>query len=240
MIIGVPWSGRIVADYRNIPPGNYVFKVRASGEANVMSETFEYPFKIRRPWWLKWWTFTIYCLVLLLVIRFIIRYFVGRERIKALVQIKQVEVEKMQELDQVKSRFFANISHEFRTPLTLLVGPINDFLKKPGRVADDDNKLLKIMKRNAGRLQQLIDQLLDLSKLETGKLKLEVAEGDLTGLIKSIVLSFLSLAESKKIKYSHALEESSGPTFFDRDKIEKIVMNLVSNALKFTPEGGSV
>jgi len=99
---------------------------------------------------------------------------------------------------------------------------------------------LKLMKRNATRLQQLINQLLDLSKLETGKLKLEVSEGDLTGLIRSVVLSFLSLAESKKINYTHDLEEASFPVFYEKDKIEKIVSNLVSNALKFTPEGGIV
>lgn len=105
---------------------------------------------------------------------------------------------------------------------------------------EDDRKLLRIMKRNAMRLQQLINQLLDLSRLETGKLKLEVADGNLTGFIRSIVLSFLSLAESKKIQYSYKLEESSTETYFDEDKIEKILTNLLSNALKFTPEGGSI
>ncbi len=96
------------------------------------------------------------------------------------------------------------------------------------------------MKRNAGRLQQLINQLLDLSKLETGNLKLEVSEGDLTGFIRTMVLSFLSLAESKRIKYEYDLQDMSAPCFYDADKVEKITTNLISNALKFAPEGGSV
>jgi len=228
------------AEYRNIPPGKYIFQVRAKGKANAWSETFEYPFTILRPWWSRWWTFSIYGLILLLLARYYIKFIISRERIKAEIQIKQVEVDKMHELDQMKSRFFANISHEFRTPLTLIQGPVNDLLKRRESVIQADRKLLSIIKRNAGRLQQLISQLLDLSRLETGKLKLEVTEGDLTGLIRSIVLSFLSLAESKKINYSYELDESSLPLLFDRDKIEKILTNLVSNALKFTPEGGSV
>jgi DNA-binding response OmpR family regulator/two-component sensor histidine kinase len=96
------------------------------------------------------------------------------------------------------------------------------------------------MKRNAGRLQQLINQLLDLSKLETGNLKLEVSEGDLTGFIRIIVLSFLSLAESKRIRYEYNLAETDQKLYFDSDKLEKITMNLIFNALKFTPEEGSV
>ena len=228
------------ADYRSLPYGTYNFKVRAIGEAQKWSEPFDYTFTIRPPWWRTWWAYTVYGIVLILLARYSIRYIVSRERIKAEVQIKKIEVGKMQEIDQMKSRFFANISHEFRTPLTLLLGPINDLLKNRDSLKEDDWKLLGTMKRNAGKLQQQINQLLDLSKLETGDLKLEVTEGDLTGHVRAIVLSFLSLAESKKISYEYELEELPGLSFFDQDKIEKIITNLISNALKFTLEGGSV
>jgi signal transduction histidine kinase len=169
-----------------------------------------------------------------------IRYIISRERIKAKVKIKEIEVQKMQELDHMKSRFFANISHEFRTPLTLLVGPINDLLKTPENLKENDRNLLVIMKRNAGRLHLLINQMLDLSKLETGKFKLEISEGDLTGLVRTIILSFLSLAESRRIRYEYDLEETTALSWYDADKIEKILQNLISNVLKFTPEKGSV
>lgn len=229
-----------MADYRNIPSGKYKFKVKALNKANLWSETIEYPFVVRPPLWFRWWAFTIYALAFILLARYYIKYIISRERIKAEVQIKQVEVDKMQELDHMKSRFFANISHEFRTPLTLLTGPINDLLRKKDSLEESDRKLLGIMKRNAARLHQLINQLLDLSKLETGNLKLKVSEGNLTGFVRTIILSFLSLAESKKIHYEYDLEDIPDPCFYDEDKVEKILTNLVANALKFTPEGGSV
>lgn len=228
------------ADYRNIPSGSYNFKVKAVSKANLWSDIFEYPFIVSPPLWFRWWAFTIYALAFILLAFYYIRYIISRERIKAEVQIKQIEVDKMQEMDQMKSRFFANISHEFRTPLTLLTGPINDLMRKKDRLEEGDRKLLSIMKRNAARLQQLINQLLDLSKLETGNLKLRISEGNLTAFIKTIILSFLSLAESKKINYKYDLQEMSGPCFYDEDKVQKILTNLVANALKFTPEGGSV
>jgi signal transduction histidine kinase len=115
-----PLSTENKADYRNIPSGKYIFKVKALSTANIWSETFEYPFIVHPPWWLRWWAYIFYAMVLILLVRYYIRYRVSRERIKAEIQIKQVEVDKMQELDQMKSRFFANISHEFRTPLTLI------------------------------------------------------------------------------------------------------------------------
>ncbi len=228
------------ADYRNLPWGTFHFKIRAIGEAQVWSEPFEYIFTVRPPWWFSWWTFSIYGFILIGIILLYRRFLLRRAKLQSDIEIERIEKEKLLELDHMKSRFFANISHEFRTPLTLIIGPVNDLLNRWDNLKPGDRSLLGTMKRNALRLQQLINQLLDLSRLETGKLKLEVSEGDLTGFIRSIVLSFLSLAESKKINYSHELKDSSFPVFFDRDKIVKIVTNLVSNALKFTPEGGSV
>jgi signal transduction histidine kinase/ligand-binding sensor domain-containing protein/DNA-binding response OmpR family regulator len=235
-----PLSTENKAEYRNIPSGKYIFMVKAISTANIWSETFEYPFTIHPPWWLQWWAYTFYVVILVLLVRYYIRYRIGRERIKAEIQIKQVEVDKMQELDHMKSRFFANISHEFRTPLTLILGPVEDFIRKKPKRIEISWDLLKIIHRNARRLHQLIDQLLDLSKLETGKLKLEVTQGDLTGFIRTLVLSFLSLAESKRINYEYDLQDMSDLCFYDEDKIEKIITNLISNALKFTPDRGSV
>ena len=233
-------SSETKADYRNLPSGTHTFKVRATGAARIWSEPFEYKFTVKPPWWFSWWAYLIYGMILIFIILQYRRFLLRRADLQSAIEIERIEKEKVLELDHMKSRFFANISHEFRTPLTLLLGPINDLLIKPDRIMEDDRKLLRIMKRNAMRLQQLINQLLDLSRLETGKLKLEVADGNLTGFIRSIVLSFLSLAESKKIQYSYKLEESSTETYFDEDKIEKILTNLLSNALKFTPEGGSI
>ncbi len=226
------------ADYRSLPHGNFTFQVRAIGAAQKWSEAFEYSFTIRPPWWYSWWAYCIYGFIIILIIRQYRRYLLNRAKLQTEVEIERIEKEKVLELDHMRSRFFANISHEFRTPLTLLLGPLEDGLKISSSKIETDRGVFEMMKRNAKRLQRLINQLLDLSKLETGKIKLQVSEGNLTEFVRTIVLSFLSLAESKKIKYEYELPEISGPVYFDQDKLEKILTNLVSNAFKFTsPEG---
>lgn len=237
------WSSPSVenqADYRNIPSGDYTFKVKAISKAGIWSDTFEYPFIIRRPWWFRWWAYIFYAFALILVARYYIRYIISRERIQAEIQIKQVEVEKMQELDKLKSRFFASVSHEFRTPLTLLLGPVEDLLKRGKDEISVGKDILEMMKRNGKRLQRLINQLLDISKLETGKVKLHVSEGNLEEQVRTLVNSFLSLAESKEIRYECNLPETNRTVYFDRDKLEKILTNLISNAFKFTPAEGEI
>ncbi|MFH0758415.1 MAG: two-component regulator propeller domain-containing protein, partial [Bacteroidota bacterium] len=198
-------SSETKADYRNLPSGTCTFKVCALGAAQKWCEPFEYTFTVLPPWWFSWWAYIIYGLIFAAILLQYRRFLLNRAKIRSAVEIERIEKEKLLELDHMKSRFFANISHEFRTPLTLIIGPVNDLLNRRDSLKPGDRSLLGTMKRNAIRLQQLINQLLDLSRLETGKLKLEVSEGDLTGFIRSIVLSFLSLAESKKINYSHEL-----------------------------------
>lgn len=148
-----------------------------------------------------------------------------------------IQAEKIKELDQLKSRFFANISHEFRTPLTLILGPIEKRLKQ----AEDprDKVELTTMHRNASKLLTLVNQLLDLSRLEAGTLQLRCANTDLHAAALSVMSQFSSMADSKAI---HLKVQASEPlfAFIDRDKYEKIISNLLSNAFKFTPAGGSI
>lgn len=162
---------------------------------------------------------------------------------------EQEKASRIKELGEVKSKFFANISHEFRTPLSLILGPVNQAVENiPASditAASDDEipirvKSLKVIKRNALRLQNLVDQLLDLSKLDSGKMQLKIGEGKLIQFIRSIVFSFESLAERKHIHFNTNFPEEQADAFFDRDKLEKILINLLSNAFKFTPEHGSI
>ena len=229
------------AEYRNMPYGSYTFKVRAIGAAQKWSEPFEYTFRIFPPLWFTWWAYMTYGFIFLLLVRWYRVFLIKREKVNADLKIKEMEVNKMQELDQMKSRFFANISHEFRTPLTLIQGPIEDLKRDlPDLPVEKTRELLQFMKRNTVRLQHLINQILDISKLETGKVNLQVSEGNLEEFVKTITLSFLSLAESRNIKYSYDLHDTSDIVFFDRDKLEKILANLISNAFKFTIEGEEI
>jgi signal transduction histidine kinase/DNA-binding response OmpR family regulator len=145
------------------------------------------------------------------------------------------QASKLKELDLAKTNFFSNISHEFRTPLTLLVGPLADLKKK-----FPQESIINTMQRNLERLQTLINQLLDLSKLEAGKMVPNFKKGDLSYFLRYLIGSFDSLAVSKEISLIYDRDDVAFITYFDADKIEKIVTNLISNAIKFTPKGGEI
>jgi signal transduction histidine kinase/DNA-binding response OmpR family regulator/predicted negative regulator of RcsB-dependent stress response len=145
---------------------------------------------------------------------------------------------KLKELDQMKSRFFTNVSHEFRTPLSLILGPLEEKLRTTTDSAERES--LKLMHRNATRLQNLINQLLDLSKLEAGNMELQLQEAELSSFIRLISSTFSSLSHRKNLTYKQEIFEGPVMACFDRDKVEKMINNLLSNAFKFTNEGGFV
>lgn len=149
------------------------------------------------------------------------------------------ESSKLQELDQLKTRFFANISHEFRTPLTLILGPLEQFMHNPD-ISESSRQEVEMMYRSARRLLHLINQLLDLSKLEANQLKLVLARGNFLEVVRSLTSTFSSLAEARRIRLSFQGPQQPLMACFDHDKLEQIVTNLLSNAIKFTSDGGQV
>lgn len=157
---------------------------------------------------------------------------------KKQAELEKAEAEKLRELDRLKSAFFANISHEFRTPLTLIKGPLQEMAR--GQFQGDYQKYYRIMLRNSERLLNLVNQLLDLSKLESGRMQLQLERGDAGRFITAIAHSFESVAARKQIQYDIAAGDGLDTAFFDRDKLEKILANLLSNAFKFTGEEGKV
>ena len=141
-------------------------------------------------------------------------------------------------MDNLKSHFFANISHEFRTPLTLILGQIESVLSS--NIETKEKGKLQVANRNARRLLTLINQLLDLSKIEAGSMELKAEQHNIISFLKNLLHSFESLAESKKIKLKFESEVTNIQVLFDPDKMEKIICNLISNALKFTSENGEI
>jgi signal transduction histidine kinase/DNA-binding response OmpR family regulator len=225
--------------YTNLDPEEYTFRVIASNSDGVGNEKgASINLIINKPWWETYLAFLVYLLLGFGFLYSLRRYEMSRQRLKYNLQLGNLETEKLKEVDQIKSRFFANISHEFRTPLTLIFGPAKDI---KDNVKDENiKKSAGMIQKNAARLYGLVNQLLDLSKLEAGKMKLETREQDIIPLLKGLVLSFTSLAERKKIILKFESKEENIKVFVDKDKIEKIINNILSNAFKFTPEGGEI
>ncbi|MEO6759690.1 MAG: tetratricopeptide repeat protein [Saprospiraceae bacterium] len=190
-------------------------------------------------------------LSILLGVLGLFQYFRNRQRLRQkevryALALEQAEGLQLRELDRLKSAFFANISHEFRTPLTLILGPLQKWLGGPAASGADATEIrvpakdLRMVGRNASRLLDLVGQLLDLSKLESGKLRLSVSAGDVAKILRVIGYSFDSMAEQGGINYRISVPENAVPAWFDRDQLEKIATNLLSNAFKNTAAGGQV
>ncbi|MDF9797814.1 signal transduction histidine kinase/ligand-binding sensor domain-containing protein/DNA-binding response OmpR family regulator [Catalinimonas alkaloidigena] len=233
-------SDRRMATYTNLDPGTYQFQVKATNNDGLWNQhPTTLDIIIKPPPWQSWWAYLMYILALLGLIYGLRKYELKRIWLNHQLQLKSLEALRLTEVDAIKSRFFANISHEFRTPLTLILGPVDRFLKKFTEESTERNELL-LIRRNAKRLLALINQLLDIAKIESGSMKLEASENDLIAFLRPVLLSFESLAESKRIDYAFDFRFDSLNLYFDPDKLEKIVLNLVSNALKFTPARGKV
>ncbi|WP_114749784.1 hybrid sensor histidine kinase/response regulator transcription factor [Pleomorphovibrio marinus] len=230
---------RRFAGYSELKPGHYAFKVKVLSDNSLSEESINaFEFTILPPWWKTEWAYLGYAMLLLVFLYSFKRFTVKREQLKHALVLKQLEADKMLEIDHLKSRFFANISHEFRTPLTLILGPLEKIISK--NESKNDQSIFLMMQRNGKRLQELINQLLDLSKLESGKLDLNFKPVALTTFLKVLVYSFSSLAERKQINYTIRNPQENPMAFIDVDKLEKIINNLISNSFKFSHAGGSI
>ena len=232
------------ADYRqvtytNLDPGEYVFRVKGSNSDGYWNEAgASIKIIILPPWWRTNLAYFIYFLLIGSIVYFTWKAQLRRIKIKHEYEMSKFESQKLHEVDELKTRFFTNISHEFRTPLTLILGPAKDIIGSAKEIKIKQNA--GVIRRNAVRLLSLVNQLLDLSKLEAGRMKLQAREENIIPLLKGLVLSFSSYAERKKITLRVNTIEEKVNVFLDRDKIEKIVNNLLSNSFKFTPEGGKI
>ncbi len=226
-------------DLLNIKPGKYTLWVIGSNNDNIWNNRgTSIELIVRPPWWQTWWAFLIYGIIIF-VILVAYRFFAIRsERIKNQMEFEKIKGEKMHEIDEMKIAFFSNISHELRTPLTLMLGPLNTYLENPSEGLPHDK--ISLIHRNAGRLHHLIDQLLDLRKIDVGKLHPKVCQGNIVNFVEEILPSYESYAKQLKLGFTFQCDDPEKICYFDRDKTEKIISNLVSNALKYTPEGGDI
>lgn len=225
--------------FTNLAPGRYVLRVKAinsDGYVGIKEATLG--IVVNPPFWMSWWAYLLYTIGLVVVL-FLARYrMLKREREKFHLQQIENEVAKNEEINNMKFRFFTNVSHELRTPLTLIISPLEGMLKE---TTDElQSTRLQLMYRNAQRLLHLVNQLLDFRKGEMSTHQLSLSEGDIISYVHSVCNSFLLMADKKHIQFSFFSGIDTFSMAFDADKVGKIVMNLLSNAFKFTPEGGRV
>lgn len=226
--------------YSNLAPGKYKFKVKITNPDKNQDEAENSLDIIIKPSpLLSWWAKSLY-LVLLSIIGYCVCRIYSRIR-KVREEAQFAEQEKLQEkkVNEMNMSFFANISHEFRTPLTLIAGPVAE-LSDNSTLSEKDRKLMGVVRRNVYRMQRLVNQILDFHKLENDTLRLQVEQSDVIEIVKNIVDTFAFNARQKKISLVTYGLEDSFMSLVDADKIEKIIYNLISNAIKYTPSGGQI
>ncbi|MEJ1237348.1 two-component regulator propeller domain-containing protein [Chryseolinea sp. T2] len=224
--------------FTNLDPGDYSFQVLASNsDGGWTAEPATIHIRVLPPFWKSNTALVLYFVFImgsLLLVRWLT---LSRLKMNFRIHHEKLEAQRMHELDTMKIKFFTNVSHEFRTPLTLIITPLEKLIAKS---SGDDVAQLQVINRNARRLLNLVNQLLDFRKVEVQEVKLNTSEGDIVGFIKYLVYSFSDLSEKKNIHLSFTTTVPQLETFFDQDKVEKILFNLLSNAFKFTSEGGNV
>ncbi len=227
------------ATYTNLDPGSYQLKVRVgnlNGDWNPEEATMQ--INVLPPPWKTWWAYSLYMAAfgcMLLVWR---SQLVRRERLKTKLQLEHLELKKVKELDQLKTRFFTNISHEFRTPLTLILGPLEQMYEDSFN--GNTREVMAVMLRNSKRLLNLINQLLDFSKLDAGGVNLQASQEEMVQFTRTLFSGFESAAKSRQISYTFQSNREVITCYIDPDLMEKVIINLLSNAFKFTPEKGSI
>jgi signal transduction histidine kinase/DNA-binding response OmpR family regulator len=229
-----------VATYMNLKPGHYTLQVRGANNDGVWNEKpLTLAIHILPPPWKTWWAYSIYLTLFLALLYTWSRFNKRQVQLEHELQIEHLEKQKQEELHQAKLNFFTNIAHEIRTPLTLMVGPVDQLSE---RLQQDAylKKEIGLVKTNSDRLLRLLNQLLDFQKQETGNVRLKVRKENFVEFIREIQVPFQEFAESRKISMHLHTQETNVPLWFDKEELSKVFYNLLANAFKFTPGGGKV
>lgn len=222
-----------IASYTNVPPGKYTFKVQTLDEANPGLESIrELTVVILPPWWASWWAYIIYMIIAIALLAVAIKLSLFMIKVKNDVYIEQ-------KLSELKIKFFTNISHELRTPLTLIQGPIQE-LKENERLSEKGLQYVELMEKNTKQMLQLVNQILDFRKIQNGKMRLHVSLFNLNEMVDSFEKEFRVMAEENEVSFTFQLAAEEIMVWADKEKVAIVIRNIISNAFKFTPAGGSI
>ncbi len=226
------------ANYTRLHEGSYTFRIKTTNAEGVWNSS-EYTLKITvlPPWYRTWWAYLLYTVFVTGLAYLYLRYKAQKTKLDFDIRLARLETEKEKELNEKKLAFFTNVSHEFRTPLTLIINPVKEMLHSDGKPATGS---LDVVYRNARRLLSLVDQLLLFRKADSESDKLKITRVNFHHLCKEVYLCFSQQAMAKHINYTFSYDHQEQELYADREKIEIVLFNLLSNALKFTPENGTV
>jgi signal transduction histidine kinase/DNA-binding response OmpR family regulator len=224
--------------YTNLDPGHYTFRVKVLNADGVWSGEKTLKINIAPPFWRTPFAYIIYALLIAGLLLLLRKITLDRIHMRYEVEQQRKEAERAHAIEQLKTKFFTNVSHEFRTPLSLIIAPLDKIIKNTPD--EEQKKQLNLVHRNAKRLLNLVNQLLDFRKIEVQGLKLHPSIGDIVQFAKDISYSFTDIAEKKSIRFSFTSDVESLEIYFDKDKVEKILFNLLSNAFKYTHDNGMV
>ncbi|WP_158522868.1 two-component regulator propeller domain-containing protein [Geofilum rhodophaeum] len=227
------------AVYANLRPGKYLFEVKGSSHLGTWSSVRRMQLEVDPPIWLSPAFIVLYLLLSILTLYVVFRLFTYRQRLNAELQLVRIEKQHSESIYQSRLQFFTNISHEFRTPLSLIIPPVKELLGSPG-TSERQQRMLQIAHRNAQRLYKLVNQLLDFRKLEDAGLDFVPVKLNLVPFLENIFRAFEDMAMRHEIAYALALEQTELVVDVDAVKLETIVFNLLSNAFKHTPYGGKI
>lgn len=228
------------ATYAHLSPGKYVFRVKACNSDGLWNEQpTELEIIVRPPVWLTWWAKLIYLLLSIAAVYAVFRYYQSQVEARNQHMIQQLEAKQQHEMDELKFQLFTNISHEFRTSLTLILGPL-EYVMNSKEMRDESVHLLNIIRGNAIRLTRLVSQLLDFRKVEARKLTTNKVTQDIVPFLRNVFEIFQYYARQQELSYEFHTTFESLTFDFDEDKVDKIVYNLLSNAFKYTKPGGKV
>ncbi|MGQ1788091.1 hybrid sensor histidine kinase/response regulator transcription factor [Saccharicrinis sp. GN24d3] len=232
-------GGKATATYTNLNAGTYRFLYKGANCDGIWTEkSGELFVRILAPWYMRWWSLAIWGTIILLLIYVVFRYLINLEKLKQKLNFEQLDKERIHEMDQAKLRFFTNITHDFKTPLSLIIGPLEKIEEKHKR--KDNQKYFSIIQNNISRLQRLIDQLISYRKAETGHLELKYSETTLGSFIYPLMEAFEENAKRSNINFYYKVNEPNRLITIDIDNTERILLNLFSNAVKFTEQNGEV
>ena len=217
----------MTARFTNIPAGDYVFRVKAQSEAGYWTPKITtIDIRVLPPWWQTWWAYLLYLAVILAILYSIYHFRLNQKLAKA-------ETQKLQELARVKTELYTNITHEFRTPLTIIKGMASQIKTTPKEAES-------LIRRNSSHLLHLVNQLLDMSKMEAGKMELSLIQNNIIAFLRYLTQSFQSYAAIQDIQLSFVSEDEEVLMNYDAEKLQHIVANLLSNAVKFSPKNTTV